>query len=280
MGIKLLLLDLDGTTLASDQIHVSQRNQDAIRAAMEKGVEVVPCTGRVLDMFPPELKRIGAYKYCISSHGARVVGNSASDSFYENVICPEDAVKILSLLEGKKLYCEIAANNTIYMEKAIYSNWKSYPAPAHHVWYLEAAIPKAVEKPSEYFRKNHIGIEKINIYGIPEIFQEYLYRILTSTAAIRHTRDGAGPDLEFQTKTLDKTKAVDCLLNQLNYTYDDIMMIGDSTSDLDIIKKARIGVAMGNAPARIKKEADYVTDSNEEDGVAKAIERWILNVNE
>ena len=58
MSIKVLLLDMDGTTLEKNQVTISKRNMEAIGRAIEKGIHVIPCTGRVLDMYPPQLLKI------------------------------------------------------------------------------------------------------------------------------------------------------------------------------------------------------------------------------
>ena len=67
MDIKVLLLDMDGTTLEKNQVTISQRNMDAIDKAIEKGIYVIPCTGRVLDMFPPQILRTEKIRYCVTS---------------------------------------------------------------------------------------------------------------------------------------------------------------------------------------------------------------------
>jgi hypothetical protein len=276
MNIRVLLLDLDGTTLENDKIHISAGNQEAIRRAGEMGIMVIPCTGRVLDMFPPDLTNTVNYEYGLSSHGARVTSMKDGVTIFENIINPEDSAVILKIIEGKGIYCEIAADNTIYMEESVSAHWQEYPVPSHHIWYLEAGIQKAVKKPSEYFLENRMGIEKINIYGMPEHLQEEIFEAVTATGVIKHTRGGAGPDLEFQSKDLDKVRALDVLLEKLNLSYDNVMIIGDSSSDIDVIRKAAVGVAMGNSPDWIKEEADYVTGTNDQDGVANAIEHFIL----
>ena len=134
----------------------------------------------------------------------------------------------------------------------------------------------ALEKPSEFMRKNGVGVEKMNIYGVPAELQQEIYDAVTATGFIKHTRLGAGPNLEFSHRTLDKIKATDTLLEKLGISYAETMAIGDSSSDLEIIRRCGVGVAMGNAPENIKREADDVTVVNTEDGVALAFEKYVL----
>ena len=212
----------------------------------------------------------------MTCHGARVVDSEKNETLYEDVIPPEEAAQLMALLEGRGLYNEIAANATIYLEKAIADTLDRQPVPEHHLWYMRDRCYTALEKPSEFIRKNGVGVEKMNIYGVPAELQQEIYDAVTATGFIKHTRPGAGPNLEFSHRTLDKIKATDTLLEKLGISYAETMAIGDSSSDLEIIRRCGVGVAMGNAPENIKREADDVTVVNTEDGVALAFEKYVL----
>jgi len=147
--------------------------------------------------------------------------------------------------------------------------------------YYKKAEPKDKKKFLSFGFLNHyiikhMGIEKVNIYGIPDELQQTIYDAVTSTHAIRHTRGAAARDLEFSSVTKDKSKAVESFMKTLHFTYDDTFAIGDSSTDYDAIRMAKIGVAMGNAPDDIKSIANYVTAPNTEDGFAQAVEHFLL----
>jgi len=277
MEIKVLFLDLDGTTLMNDQVHISERNMEAIQKAIDKGIQVVPCTGRVLDMFPPQIIGMEGIRFCITGHGARVVDRCTGLSLYENLISPADSLKICRIIEGRGIYAEIAAQNTIFLERVIDDNLDEMPVPAHHIWYIKNKhCQLSVDSPGEYLFLHGIGIEKVNIYGIPESLQESVYRQLTDTGCIKHTRDGGKPDLEFGSRTVDKEQAAAAVRKELGVSLKECMIIGDSSSDLAMIKKVGFGVAMGNAPDSIKAQAKIVAPRNDEDGVAVIIESYLL----
>lgn len=276
MKIKAVLMDMDGTLLGRSQVAVSVPNMTAIQRAIEKGVHIIPCTGRVYDMLPPQLLTQPGLRYFVTCHGARAYDKVLNTSIYENLISPENSAKLLSILEGKGLYNEVAANSTIYFEKSVADNFDMSMVPEHHVWYVRDNCYTAVEKPSAYFAENGIAIEKINLYGIPEELQQSIYDEVNATGFIKHTRPGAGPNLEFSTDTLDKLKAVDAILEKLGVSYEETMAIGDSSSDFEIIKRCGLGVAMSNAPDNIKAAADAVTGLNTEDGLAEAFEKYVL----
>ena len=278
MKIKAVLMDMDGTLLGKSQVAVSVANMTAIQRAIEKGVQVIPCTGRVFNMLPPQLLTQQGLRYFVTSHGARAYDKELNISLYENLISPENSVKLLKILEGKGLYNEIAANSTIYFEKAVSDGFSTSvkDVPEHHLWYVRDNCYTAVEKPSAYFAENGIGIEKINLYSIPQELQQSIYDEVTATGFIKHTRPGAGAGLEFQTTTLNKLLAVEAILGKLGISYEETMAIGDSSSDFEILQTCGLGVAMGNAPDNIKAAADVVTGLNTEDGLAQAFEKYVL----
>ena len=276
MKIRAVLMDMDGTLLGKSQVAVSVRNMTAVQQAIDKGVHVIPCTGRVYDMLPPQLLTQRGLRYFVTSHGARAYDRELNTSVYEDLIPAEQAAQLMELLEGKGLYNEIAANATIYLEKAVTDNLDMSLVPEHHVWYVRDNCYTAVEKPSDFFRKNGVAVEKMNIYGIPQALQQEIYDAVTAPGFIGHTRPGAGPNLEFLHCTLNKLRATDAILSKLGISYEETMAIGDSSSDFEIIKACGVGVAMGNAPDNIKAVADDVTGLNTLDGLAQAFEKYVL----
>lgn len=276
MKIRAILMDMDGTLLGKSQVAVSTRNMKAVQKAIEMGVQVIPCTGRVYDMLPPQLLTQKGLRYFVTSHGARAYDNETGESLYEDLIPAKEASELMKFLEGKQLYNEIAGDATIYFEKEILDTKTMDIVPEHHIWYVRDNCFTAVEKPSEYFLKHNIGIEKMNIYGIPEAMQQEIYDFVSASGSIQHTRLGAGPNLEFSHKGMEKLRAVDAILGKLGISYEETLAIGDSSSDVEIIKACGVGIAMGNAPDNIKAIADDVTDLNTNDGLAQAFEKYVF----
>ena len=274
MNIKAILLDMDGTLLLPDQVNISQRCMEIIDRAVEAGIFVIPCTGRVLDMFPPQLLNYEAMRYRLTCHGARVVDVKTGESIYEKLVSPEDSAEVFKLFEGRQIYGEIAANGTIYMEEEIYDHLSQYAVPPHHVWYMDAGIPQTVEKLSSHFAEHSICMEKVNLYGIKPEDRQPLYDALENLGVTEFTRPGAKEDIEFLPKGIDKIEALESIFSRIGVDFSDVLAIGDSSSDERIIEKSAVGVAMGNAPDWLKEKADFVTDTNVMDGVAVAIEKF------
>ena len=274
--VKAIFVDMDGTLLGKSQVAVSQRNMAALEAALDKGVYVIPCTGRVYDMLPPQILTHRGIRYFVTSHGARVYDRERDIMIYEELTPAEQAAKLMELLEGKGLYNEVAANGTIYLEKAVADHLDLSLVPSHHHWYIQDGCYTAVEKPSAYFRENNICIEKMNLYNIPENLQREVFEAVTATGFIRPTRFDISDALEFSGQNLEKARAMEALLNVLGIGYEDCLAIGDSATDRDAIQACGIGVAMGNASEDVKAVANYITATNDQDGFAEAIEKFVL----
>ena len=88
---------------------------------------------------------------------------------------------------------------------------------------------------------------------------------------------GAGRDIQFFPRRQKRVEAMEALFKHLGYGFESVMSLGDSALDADMISRAGIGVAMGNAPDDIKAQADYVTAPYDQDGVAEAVYKFILN---
>lgn len=276
MKIRAVLMDMDGTLLGKSQVAIPTPNMRAVQKAIDMGVHVIPCTGRVYGMLPPQLLTQEGIRYFVTSHGARAIDAKERRTVYEDVIPPRESSALMAYLEGKGLYNEVAALGTLYMEKAVVSPLNYDLVPEHHAWYMRDECYTAVDKPSEFFARENIGIEKMNIYNIPEALQQEVYDFVTESGMIDHTRPGVGKDLEFAHKGLNKLLAVEAILKEIGVSYEETLAIGDSSSDLAIIRACGAGVAMGNAPDNIKEAANYVTALNTEKGLAKAFEHFIF----
>ena len=103
MDIKAILLDFDGTTLQRDQVFISVRNMYAIRKALDKGIYIVPSTGRAENMQPPQIEAEKRIRYYITSGGARVVDHSTGEIIHEEILTPEDSARMCRVFEGRNI---------------------------------------------------------------------------------------------------------------------------------------------------------------------------------
>ena len=113
MRIKAVLLDFDGTTLQRDQVFISVRNMYAIRRALDRGIYIIPSTGRAENMQPPQIEAEKRIRYYITSGGTRVVDHSTGEVIYQETLTPEDSERMCRIFEGKRIYTEIASGGKI-----------------------------------------------------------------------------------------------------------------------------------------------------------------------
>lgn len=278
MDIKVLLFDFDGTTLQRDQVYISVRNMHALREAAKKGIICIPCTGRSADMFPPQIEEDKSFRYWVSASGCRIIDRWTDEVIYKGeCFTPEEAAQICRMYEGQQIYSEIAAEGKLYFEREVNENLHLAPVPPHHVWYVLTGRQIPIEgRLSDFFLKNRLEVEKFNLYGVPEDKQQPFMRQLESMDFVNFL-DGTPKDMQFTSARLNKPAAIQALLDHLGVTYDNVMSIGDSLGmDGCIIERSALGIAMGNAPQALKDIAYDVTDDNVNNGLAKAIEKYLL----
>ena len=97
MKIRAILMDMDGTLLGKSQVAVSTRNMVAVQKAIEMGVQVIPCTGRVYNMLPPQLLTQKRLRYFVTSHGARAYDNVTGESLYTDLIPAKEASELMKI---------------------------------------------------------------------------------------------------------------------------------------------------------------------------------------
>lgn len=266
---KLIAIDMDGTLLREDK-SVSERTKNAIKLAKEKGVYVVIATGRPIDgvsRYLEELDMLGENDYVLSYNGGlvlktksrEVVSKTAltgADLHYLHNLSKELGVNIHSFSEVHGL---ITPKNSKYTEVEANIN----------------GIKIAINDYSD-IEDDH-SIIKVMMIDEPEVLQKAIDN-LPKEVYEKYTVVRSAPFfLEFLNKKVNKGTGVELLAKHLNIKQEEIMTFGDAGNDLDMIVYAGMGVAMANAFDEVKEAANYITDSNENDGVAKAIEKFVLN---
>lgn len=275
--IKLISFDLDGTSLQNDKTWLSYRTMHALRECQKRGILCVPCTGRNINMMPPQIENDLSFRYVVSSAGCRVVDRVTGEVIYKETFTPEETVELCKLYEGQHIYSEIAAEGRLYFEQDILDELYKYPVPPHHVWYLESGKQICIKgKPSDFFREQNIGAEKFNLYGVPDEKCHEINDHLRKMPFVEFLDAGAN-DIQFFSTHTNRVHAVQALLDRLGLTFENVMSFGDSMGmDSAMISNAAFGVAMGNGDQRLKEIADFVADRSEHDGVAKVIEQFLL----
>lgn len=275
--IRMIALDLDGTTLARG--HITPRTRRALEAAIEKGVHVVIATGRVFSALPDDIFQIRGLEYVITSNGAVITDLRIYDSVHENCIGSGEIAAVKELLRANPQFpVEVFTDGQAYIGEAVYEELKNY-GPASH--YMSRAYTMRTRKPVEdiltFMEEHHEHIENINIqFGDPKE-KERMRNELQQIPKITLTSSLAN-NLEIGGAATSKASGLAALSELTGIGLGEIMACGDSHNDMAMLAEAGFSVAMGNGAEEVKELADYVAPSNEEEGVAHAVEVFVLGM--
>lgn len=273
-NIRMIGLDLDGTLLDSNKVF-TEYSRKIIGEAIKRGIIVLPATGRPVTGIPKEILEFPGIRYVLSSNGARVVDMKTGKVLYERLIPYEAGKKLMELLGRFDAILEIYYDGIGYTNVEDLKRVEQYMPSAPMVQYIRNTR-RPVEDVWEMYLRKHRPTDKIQA-----LFADMDERA-AAFAAVREELPeiqacGAlSNNLEANGKGAEKGIALLKLGEILGIPAENIMACGDGSNDIAMIRDAGFGVAMANAIDEVKAAADYVTLSNDEDGVAKAMERYVL----
>lgn len=274
MSIQLIALDMDGTTLQNDHVSISPRTQRAIRAAINKGILVVPATGRLNSLLPESVMSVEGIRYAITSNGAVTYDVRANDTLHSSFIEPGLALELLDFLPSDQILVEIFKDGKLFVERNYLETLSEYPVPFLHLEFLKTIHAPVVDL-REYVRSDGDRIEKINLPYVPPEHQEKLWSKLSRLESISLT--SSVPDnMEINDAKANKGVALQKLCEYLHIPAGDVMAMGDNGNDIEMLKFAGTSVAPANATRAAKAAATTTTAACDEDGVALAIEKYAL----
>ncbi|MGN1154569.1 MAG: Cof-type HAD-IIB family hydrolase [Agathobacter sp.] len=275
--IKLVALDLDGTLFNSKGI-ITEKTRQEIKRIADRGVHVVISTGRPYNGVPFEqIKGLGI-DYAITTNGAAIYQISTNKCIYENCMDFDIIGPIIEFLVSREIHIDTYIDGEGYTPVRCRENLFRLPlADSMKKYILATRTP--VENLYEYVRDCGKKVQKmtLNFYPQPDgtrLYREEVRIFLESNPAIE-TVCGGFCNLEFSKAGVNKGEGLLHLAELLGVPADATMAIGDSGNDYSIVKAAAIGVAMDNASDDIKEISDFITTSNEEDGVGVALAHFI-----
>lgn len=265
---KLVAIDMDGTLLNSDK-KVSERNRQAIKEATDKGAMVVISTGRGFAGIEKYLDDLGLNKN--GQYALTMNGGAAYDCFTKKNITRiglehSDTLKVYNM--NKKLGLKIQ----------VYTLDKCLALEENEFTRFERELIGTDIKILEEFNDihKHNDIMKVILLEEPSVLDEKMKNIPSEIKEQYNFVKSLPMSLEVLNKNCNKGLGLKELIKTLGLKKEEVMAIGDEENDYEMIQFAGLGVAMGNANEKIKGIANYITDTNDNDGVAKVIEKFIL----
>lgn len=276
--IKLVALDLDGT-LFDNSSRISERNLTAIRSITDKGIQVVISTGRPFEGIPFDQIKGTGINYAITANGSGIYEISTGKCLYENAMDEELVTPILNFLLTRDIHMDAFIGGKGYTPVQCIETAQKLTVPSSIKNYIITTRTR-LDNILQFIHENQLKVQKMTLNFYPAadgtlIDRETVRKFLVSNPSIT-TVCGGYNNLEFTRADANKGVGLRKLAEILGVNPDATMAIGDTENDLAIIEAAGIGVAMGNATDAVKARADYVTTTNTKDGVAAAIEHFIL----
>ena len=271
MKYKLLVLDLDGT-LTNTRKEVTEHTRTTLIKAQEQGLKIVLASGRPTYGIAPlaNLLQLDKYEgYVLSYNGGEIIDWKTGELLYKNLLDPE----VLP-------YLYQCANDNHFAIVTYDGEYVLTEYPDDEYVLKEALLNvMKIRKVDNFLKAVQHPIAKCLIVGEPTrlaVLEKEMYNHLHDRMGVFRSEPYF---LELVPKGIDKAQSLAVLLKEIGMTKDEMIAVGDGFNDLSMIKYAGLGVAMSNAQEVVKENADFITLSNEEDGVAHVVEKFILSEN-
>ncbi|KAF0820080.1 Hydrolase (HAD superfamily) in cluster with DUF1447 [Bacillus sp. ZZV12-4809] len=257
MNMRAVFIDMDGTLLKASNC-ISRRNIEAIYRLIDQGVMVFLATGRHYEVTAPYHKEIGLKTPMICLNGAAI---------HDAETGRPTQIKTVQLNEERfhHLTAKIPCNVMIHTSTGLYCKELNEEID---YWTRIGRIP-----PQYIGDLRHAAYQDVLKYsvrtGTPS---QELSALFKTEAAVIDWNDG----FELVAPDVSKWAAIKSLLNELRISPNEVAAIGDGPNDIEMLRQAGTGVAMGNAGEKVKAAADFVTGHHESDGLAEFIERYLL----
>ena len=275
--MKCIALDLDRTTLCTDG-SLSERTKRTLNQAVKCGMEVVVVSGRPFDALPESVLKIEGIRYAATSNGAAVYAAQTGRRLHGWTIATMDVETVLCCMQefftGGRITYEVFVDGIAYVPADYVAHPMEYGIPVRAVKYTQSTrnpVPDIVS----FIRQHQAELDSIDIIlKNPEWYRTMEQKLKAQIKDIYLT-SSVEYRIEISHKDAGKASGLKYILGMLGICPEETIAFGDGDNDADMLKFAGVGVAMKNATPRCIASADLVGGSNDEDGVAKIIEKML-----
>lgn len=268
---KWCVCDMDGTLLDSEKV-LSEENEEALKKLQAKGLEVIIASGRTDLMVKSYVKQLGLTGSIISSNGGLIRNIKTGEILYSKLIEKLVVKEILS-------YCgENSVDFLLYTLNMVYGN-KGNPFMLKY-GKLNDNLPENIQVPLEYLHNINEEIDNIDVLKILLVCSDHeriieLEKYFSKNEQITAVSSAEGL-LDIMASNISKGNALKILAAKMNVDLKDVIAFGDNYNDMEMLKCVGMPIAVENAVEEIKQQAKYITKSNNESGIAHAINNLIL----
>jgi len=265
--IKMIAIDIDGTLVNGEKV-MTKRVKDTIKEAMQKGIKIVLCTGRPPAGIKPYADELGFEKgedYIIAQNGAYIIQTDTKEVIYKRTMTLPEVQKLYEFGKGFAAGTLLVTEFNYFSLEDEITESMMYDAKLVHMP-ITIMDPKDLSEEMNLMKILYIGKEReVDVIdsAIPEHFRDDYYVVRSQDYLV-----------EVMAKDTNKGIALAKLADHLGIRIEEVMALGDGENDYEMIQAAGLGVVMSNGTDNLKSIANEITLSNEEDGVAHAIEKW------
>ncbi len=273
--IKLVCVDLDGTLLDSEK-HVSQHNIEAIKRVTELGVHVTIFTGRSFGSAAHYVRELGIRIPAVFQNGALII-DPVSMKIYRRIELNADLARQF-VEEARKNSVYPVVYESFFFEKDMLIEGP-YVGTFERYFQLNSHRIRVVEDLAEELRRVESVVEVAlvgKIESVNSVIEKVAARLKGGYTVVENQKKDKEAFIEIFGPDVGKERALEFFLKMYDVSPEEVMYIGDNLNDASIMRMVGTSVAMMNAPDEIKRIATHVTDSNDESGVAKALESIVL----
>lgn len=272
MECKMIGLDLDGTLLKDDK-SIDTKTKEYLETLSANGVHIVPITGRPLSGIPDCVRSIKGVDYIISNNGSKTVLNSTNETLFSLAMDNTTSKRVIEAVRQTGAIFEVFLNHYGYCEKFVFDHYKEVYTGTVLGDYIFSSR-KQVDSLLTLFDDKNAEADEVFIICKDNDDREIIKAQTDKISGIQYCML-ADRFLEITKNGTDKGTALELLCNHLKIGLEKVIAFGDGENDLQFLNKAGTAVAMGNASDSVKAQADIITDTNNNQGVLKALKDLI-----
>jgi hypothetical protein len=276
-NIKVIIMDVDGTLTNSKKI-ITEKTKDALIKAQENGALLILSSGRPISGlmdFARELKMDKNHGLLVSYNGSKVINCETNEVLFNETMTVKQGQAVLEHMKKFDVKPMIDKGDYMFVND-VFNCYIQYQWEPFNIIQYEARGGKfkLCEK-DDLAAFADYPLNKILTAGDPEYLKEHYKEMMEPFKDTLSCMFTAPFYFEFTAQGIDKAKALDTVLIPMGYKKEEMIAFGDGHNDISMVKYAGIGVAMENAVDDLKEIADFITLSNEEDGIAYALSKYI-----
>ena len=271
MPVRLIAFDLDGTLLDGRK-NIPEENLRALRAAAAAGALLVPATGRIYTGVPELLRQLPVARYFITINGACAYDAVEDKNLYASELSVDCCLRLIAYMDRLPAIYDCYQDNWGYISRDMFEKAGDYiPDPGIMKMMRELRTP--VDSLADTLRQKGRTVQKMQMHFQDMDERKRQLKLVAERFPETAVSSSLPWNIEINSAGATKGQALKALCSALDIDLGDVLAFGDGSNDLDMLRTAGIGVAMGNAVEEVKAAADWVAPNNEEAGVAAGIWR-------